>query len=683
MADIDNATLQKLASAIDNMTRMDMFPRSNEDRQMDALIKKVEDLESGNTKNTKYMIEAYNKALKQHGIAKEVKELKDVLAADDRQKALNSILGVLRSVDANQALTFENHREAAKTIEGLRRNAESAGMTLEQMGIYAKPHLNAQKQWTIKIKDQNRLTEELAEETEKYTDAIEEATDATEKYAKKQGFADKMIGKFTQGVKVVAKDFIRLAEAEQRFAQQNAVADAGWIDGLVRMQISTIDYMKILKETRRESLAMASAGRDFKDSLTATQQGLIHFTHDTTEAAQVSMAFHKNVARMGVSQNQLIGAADEQTKLYKEHYRVLGYSADEFARLTEELINDQGMRSTLLTLQEKERKAYIMGVQQRMAEYQTMGYTIERAKELQKTFQALVGMSPKERMKQAAKTRAMMGAMGMGAEGEELFQLQTRYRTMNAEQKAAADKRMAEIQSRAAGRFGAMSGAGTDLGQSMSMQMLAEKTGFTGIAEKFETASGEGLKVDEQQLQILKDQAKDNNEINKNIGHMLHAQSAWRAAEGTALSSIATNIVGGFATLNPMVKYGLGALVAAAGGAVAGTVLAGKMEEKSPDTWSTISMAVGKTVDALKLGFGDEETVKETEARLANIMKLEQAQERREEERKEQLQQHNDLMAKLSEAIPALSKSTDAMSLTGTAMKDLNAANSIRSNRPQ
>jgi len=193
-------------------------------------------------------------------------------------------------------------------------------------------------------------------------------------------------------------------------------------------------------------------------------------------------------------------------------------------------------------LQEKERKAYVMGVQRRMAEYQAMGYTIERAKELQKTFQALNKMGPKERMKQAAKQRAMLGAMGMGAEGAELFNLQVRYRTMSADDKAKADKRMAQIQSKAAGRFGAASGAGAGLGQSMAMQMMAERTGFAQVAETFETVSGEGLKFDKQQLDAT-------HEINETIKTGLKGLDYWSAGTNSAVTSIATNMVSGFASL--------------------------------------------------------------------------------------------------------------------------------------
>lgn len=550
MAEIDSKTLQDLANAIKGFSNVDMFPRTQDDKNFEVLAKQMEDIEKGNRDQTSRMIKAYDKAMQDKGIKTEIKDLKGVLQAQDTGKAMKSILTTITDVDKNGKLTFDTYREAERTLLSLERQAESAGTTLKEMGIKTSRFYNTKfRKWEVRIVDHDKVVEKLTKDSLKFGDALEEAANSTDKYTERVNFVKGALSKFGNVAKTLGKDFVRLAEQEQRYAQQTATADAGWIDGVTRMQISTLDYMKILKETRRESLAMAGAGLDFKDSLEQGADSLRGLTADSTEAAMVSKSFHKNMARIGVSQSDLTGAVIEQTKMYENNYRALGYTADEFANLTAELINDQGMRSLLLSLQEKERKQYILGIQQRQAEYQTMGYTIERAKELQKTFQALNAMNPKDRMKQAAKTRAMMGAMGMGDQGEKLFNLQVRYRTMNADQKKAADIQMTAIQKEAAAKFGEMSGSGVGLGQSMSMQMMAEKTGFLKVAEVFEAESGKGLEVDKEQLVIMKEQNKGTNEISETSKTLLHAQDAWRAAENTALTSIATNLLSGFGNL--------------------------------------------------------------------------------------------------------------------------------------
>ena len=441
-----------------------------------------------------------------------------------------------KQLKESAGMKFETQKALAMELERLEEAAKKAGTTLKKEGIESfKPLANMNQKQTYIIRDGIRMAEKKIKKNKEEIDAIDDTIDAHARLRTEYDKAKVQLQKLGGVVKTISKDFLKFAEQEQRFAQATATADAGWIDGLTKMGISQIEYMKILKNTRQESLAATTVGIDFKTSMQASSESLRSMTSSTVEAAQGAMGFHKNMARVGVSQDELGDAVAQQTSMYKDNYRALGYSVEEFNNLTTELINDQGMRSTLLGLQESERKQYILGIQQRQAEYMTMGYTIERAKELQKTFQALNKQNPKERMKEAAKQRAMMGAMGMGAEGGEMFDLKTRYRTMNAEDKKNAEKRMTEINAQAAKQFGAMSGSGASIGQAMSMQMMADKTGFTQVADTFETETGQGLK-------FAKDQLGATNEINSGISKILEAMSYWQQASESSIGSIGTTI---------------------------------------------------------------------------------------------------------------------------------------------
>jgi len=396
---------------------------------------------------------------------------------------------------------FESEKELKAALEELEKAAKDAGTSLKKEGVEMfKPLTNASQKQTHIIKDGIKLSEDKLKANKKRIKTIRQHQTASKNLSKQYDIAKTKLGNLGRAISQITKKFATTVEEEQRFAQATATADAGWIKGLSEMGVSQMNYMKILKDTRQEGLAAKSVGVDFVASLSESAGSLRHLTYSNEEAAKGAMMFNKNMARIGVSQDDLGDAVAQQTTMYEKNYRALGYTVEEFGNLTQELINDQGMRSTLLGLQEDERKAYLLSVQQRQAEYLTMGYTIERAKELQKTFQSLNKMNPKERMKQAAKTRAMMGAMGMGGEGAKLFDLQTRYRTMGPKEKAAAEKEMAEIQAKASKKFGQMSGSGASIGQAMTMQMMADKTGFTQIADTFETETGEGLKFNEKQL---------------------------------------------------------------------------------------------------------------------------------------------------------------------------------------
>jgi len=431
---------------------------------------------------------------------------------------------------------FESQDELDETLEKLATQAALAGTTLKELGIEGfKRVTNASQKQLWVIKDGINIGKKLNDQAEEEYKITKDAIDAQRELNEQYDEAEEKLGKFSGVVKAITRDVGKLMETEQRYAQATATADAGWIKGIYDMGTTQLEYMKILKETRQEHLAANTAGVDFKASLSESAKSLHGLTGNYQEAAVGAMHIHKNMARLGVSQDQLGDAVAAQTTMYDNNYRALGFTVEEFNNLTHELINDQGMRSTLLGLQENERKAYILSVQQRQAEYLTMGYTIERAKELQKTFQALNKQSPKERMKQAARTRAMMGAMGMGAEGARLFELQTQYRTMGPKQKAAAEKEMAEIQAAASKKFGQMSGSGASMGQAMVMQTMADKTGFTQIADTFETETGQGLKFAKEQLDVQ-------HEISAFAEKILGAMDYWGAAEGSSIGKIGTNI---------------------------------------------------------------------------------------------------------------------------------------------
>jgi len=516
--------------------------RSAADRKYEAEVRKAEAASKGMRYTTdilpKKLHEAFTKSGSEfvNNLARGVKSIEDVLKFEDQASAMKEVAAELDRI-GNATFTSKENMDAG--LRGLEKIANEAGLTLESMGVKTSRTWDlTTKKAVYFVNNQKATTEKLNKKSEELSEALSDARTETVRHTESVERSRAEFNKFKDSVKSAAKEALKFAEQEQRFAQQTATADAGWITGMYQMGISQLEYMKILKETRVESLAANSANVDFKNSLYASQESLKRLTSDYNEAAKVAGMFHKNMAKIGVSQEHLGDAVLQQTKIYEENYRALGYTAEQFANLSADLINDQGMRDVLLTLKEKERKSYVLGIQQRMAEYQAMGFTIDRAKALQKTFQGLVGMDPKERMKKAAKKRAMLGAIGMGAEAQELFRLETTYRTLNAEQKASADIRMAEIQAQSAKIFGQMSGSGTSLGQSMAMQMMAQKTGFDSVIQATETVSGEGLKFDKIML-------GETQEINDIVSKILGLMSQWGSLLNSSLGSLATNLITG------------------------------------------------------------------------------------------------------------------------------------------
>ena len=565
MADLTNEQIELIVKVAQRAQPMfGRTPQGGPDDNSD-IIKAIKESDEKAERLAKDEAKLFNKLKKELNIKDDIKSLHDVIKIQDQSKKYAAFAKQMKDAASKK---FESQAALEEELKNLEEAAKAAGTTLKKEGVEMFKPLatlaDANQKQTYIIRDGIKQADKKIKKSEEELKSIEEVIRKRHDLSLSYDVAKNRLDKFTGAVRTITKEFLKLAEEEQRFMQATATADAGWVDGLMQMQISQIEYAKILKQTRHEGLAALSANVNFKESLSESADSLQGLTSNYGEAAKGAAMFHKNMARIGVSQDKLGDAVLDQTKIYKENYRALGYTVEEFANLTNELINDQGMRSTLLALQESERKQYVLNIQQRQAEYLAMGYTIDRAKELQKTFQALNKMNPKERMKQAAKTRAMMGAMGMGAQGEELFRLQTTYRTMNADQKADAEKRMTEIQGQAAEQFGTMSGAGVGLGQSMAFQMMADKTGFAQIAETFEVASGKGLQVEQDQLGVL-------HEINKGIKAVLGGVDIWQAASNSALSSIATGVI----SIAGAILTGM--LAKKLGGAIIGKMMGGGM----------------------------------------------------------------------------------------------------------
>lgn len=459
-------------------------------------------------------------------LAKEIaggaKKIQDVLRVEDQVSAMKQISNGLKEIGTK---TFQSQQEADEALAELEEIAHRAGLSLKQLGIEVRESSDDLENFSYSIKDSEDVIENMSEAVEDTTKALEDAKEETERM-------EKATEKATRGflrIWAVLKKSADIFRQEVSYSVQRATADAGYIKGIKTLGISQLEYAKILAETRQEQFAMQSAGIDFGQQLAQNTDRLKDLTGSNSEAALVQQLLTKNAARMGVAQDKLGNAVGDQITAYEKNARAYGMSAMEVAKLTENLMEDDNFRMEMVRLKGKERKEFVLGIAQRQKEFKTMGFTEERAKALQKTFADLAGMNPKERMKKAAKKRAMLGALGMGAEGARLMDLEMRYQyESDPEKKEKMQKEMAQIQSKASGKFLEKTGAGASIGSAMQWAQMAEKTGFKDMVSVFETQSGEGLKHQEET-------AENTNEINQSIKD---AKKIWDSIDATLKSSI-------------------------------------------------------------------------------------------------------------------------------------------------
>ena len=506
----EQEVLTALANLVNNQAAGSMFQpqqssarggrqtsaRDEKQRAKDAAKLTSNEVSAGIKRTLKVLPKELQKALEHSGnklvkeIAGTTKNLQDVLRADDQIVAMKKIANRLNDISDKK---FESQEEVSKELKDLGDIAGKAGITLSQLGIKVKKDTNVFGNLKYEIEDTEEVITKLKEAAEDYKEATDEARDSTEKL-------EKDTEKLSHGFSVfwrIIKRTAEVAEKETRFAMEHATADQGLIKGIYDLQISQSEYGKILADTRQEQFAMQTAGVDFNKVLKDGAGELRGFTNNSAEAAQVTALIIKNTSRMGVSQDQLTDAVDEQIKEYKKNARAYGMSAMAMAKLTENLLSDDDYRMQILRLRGKERAEFVKGIAQRQKEYKTMGYTEERAIGVQKALAALEGMNPKERYKKAAKQRAVLGALGMGQQGARLMQLETNLQGASETQKPAMLKEIAKIKAEAAAKYTQKTGAGSSIGTQMVFGQLADMSGLTEDVKTFQTMSGEGLKHQE------------------------------------------------------------------------------------------------------------------------------------------------------------------------------------------
>jgi len=398
-------------------------------------------------------------------MAATVNSLEDVFKIEDQLAANQRLINTLNKYKDKTVATGEQFDEIAEA-------AKEAGVPISRL---IDPTTKTVKNFS-----------NLQEETDALADAMDDAARKTTRMTRAVAAATEAYNKHKQALKDSFNAFVE----ENRIMRERAANDSKYSDALIGLGISMKDWTNILADNRATQQAMATGGRDFTAEIKSGATQMRKFSYDNVQAAKTTAQMMKGISGFGVSQKNLGGALDEQIKMYKENFRVFDMTAEAFAQYTEQLVADADIRTNLTLMAEKERKSFILSIQARESERLEMGYTMEQARELTKTFAKLAGETPKERMKKAAKQRAMMGALGMSAEGAELQQLMMNINTMQGKERADALKRIEEIQRGAANQLAERKREG--LAAEMFFSQIAEKTGFADTAKNLETLTMTG-----------------------------------------------------------------------------------------------------------------------------------------------------------------------------------------------
>jgi hypothetical protein len=274
--------------------------------------------------------------------------------------------------------------------------------------------------------------------------------------------------------------------------------------------------------------------------------------------------------------------------------KMSGMTTEQFNAMSHELATDSDIQIQLRAANMDERKQIMLGIHKRIEENRALGMTVEQAKAVSKTLAKLSGQGPVDRIKQAAKLRAMGSAMGISGSDDAANIMIKGQRASDEEKKKLQDYLTRASNAMSESQTGSLQGE-------IFASTLTDKLGLTqlvGPGSEFNTRQAEALEVDKKGLA---EQGKSNellDKINTVVGQ-IQAGLANPLVQGAG--AIAGGILGS--------KLWKGAVTGAAGGGglaggAAGAAGAGKNLLKGVGKGAglaAIAAAGGYAIDA---GFG-------------------------------------------------------------------------------
>ena len=416
--------------------------------------------------------------------------LEDIFNDEERLKVLTELTATMS--DWTNRTHFDNEQ-----YDSFVGRLNDVGMSFDDLGVDIRDKTRADGKRRVIVADLTGAKEKLKDRTDELSQATRKRIKQVEKRIKTAEIAEQATKGLIAGVTAAGTIFVQ----ESRKAMDRGVGEArslqGLQDSLIGLRISTSYYMQILGDTRNIQHAINQSGGNFTETLKDTAGSLLGFAGSSQEAANAAAGFMKNTTMMGVKFSELEEPMKRQASIYKSHYRAMGYNLDQFNQLTEELLADTDVRNDIARLNKQERQAFVESLQKRTAEFQQMGYSIERAKELNKHFARMSGQNPLERLQQAAKERAMMGALGMAEEGAQVQRLMTLIPTLSGTEKDAAAKELTKLRQDAANELKRRRGKTT--GEDVAFGMMQAKFGLKDTYDMFQNEAMEGREFDRKQ----------------------------------------------------------------------------------------------------------------------------------------------------------------------------------------
>ncbi|WP_372743103.1 hypothetical protein [Neptunomonas sp.] len=424
----------------------------------------------------------HNARKEQEELARDTNHFRKALKRFGNQHT-KTLLGQIKSGEDVVRMQRRLSEDSLKQFEEIRKARESETISvteaddkLEQLGFTS----NDLKKSLTELREENVALERA---TEEFRHRMEGGTLAS---------INKFAAKVTAAAGAVAamtRPFIHVAKSAAQTGTQLETVNAAL------MGMAPEELNQLQADHRRIIQASGMSLDQFNETVRTGSMGLITYTGSLRDAIRIN-AESMNMAKvLGANQQEFM--ADQQRR-FKELNRSVSMTAEQFMEMNKQLMDSSTVQSQLYRINVKQRSAYIQDLQNTYEKLTLDGLTHEQATKMLEVFAEIGAKSPRERLKEAAKLQAVMGAMGMGGAGAEAAGLLRG--GMRGEGEA---ERFAEIMRQTNIAAGEMMGQG--FAQEMMMTQMIETAGvgqYLGPGSEFAAFNiRQGAQIDKAYLE--------------------------------------------------------------------------------------------------------------------------------------------------------------------------------------
>lgn len=373
---------------------------------------------------------------------------------DDRAAMLRDIGGVIGKVSSG----------GLGSVEATKRFATLLGETTEELEAFIKTMTSPRNRANLTALDRSLLAmaqarkhhldtlKQSAESQSENTEAVEENTNSVSSNTKEVNKARETVYKLGRGL----KDFIiglaygyvqikafntAVGEARESFRTGQPWDLFGDSLEAALRGMDPSSMMAFQAEFRRVSNTLTGGVKEFNDQIFANELELIRYTGSVKDGA-IAMARMANTSHnLGLD---LAGAQDTSNKLFKEFKKLrdnVSMTAEEFTTMVGTMAEDQTVKERLLSLQGKQRQAYMLGLVQQYHSLRLSGMQSEAAKRLISTLNEMSNQKQVDKIVGSAKEGVYLRQLGI--DPKQILEYMTLRRDPNATPDGNA--RIAEI----------------------------------------------------------------------------------------------------------------------------------------------------------------------------------------------------------------------------------------------